>query len=430
MEAQPGTSNRRNRDATLFIVRCRHQRAVSTVIGGLIVLTLLLSALGTMVFVSKQYDQYQQIVKQVYRFDLQSLSEHLVVNSPGLSLLTSTSIPGWGSGCTNTYNCYNMSISNLGSAGVQIVRIYVNSTGPAGSGCSQPNPQPCILNPSTAISAYAFNQANAFINPGETNHQLIFALPLTGSNVVTLPDPNPAIPENTILLITSRGNVFSSQWPFQLQIFGQSSSAFSTGIMKVAYQGSYNSANEPGLGGSGGSGYCHEEPLENYPAASNYAEKLTGISGLASGSTLYFVTPWITLTILESAIDGDTTLYIYVIVINTQTFAYTPSAGSLDLTWYSADHVTGTLYGVYYDGQFYTAANAPSIPSRASYYAIYEMNTGTMKLDNDPTQSVMFWGDASINNGAGSTNEGGTYFSGTVLLPGLWIRVTSNQGNC
>jgi hypothetical protein len=410
----------------LLMVRSRGRHAVSTIIGGLIVLSLLLTAVGTMVFVSQQYDQYQQTVKKIGQYDSQQSSENLVVNSPGLAILTSTSIPGWGSGCTTTYNCYNMSISNLGGVGVQIVRLYINSTGPAGSGCSSPNPQPCIINPSSAITSYAFNQAEAFMNPGETNHVLVFALPLTPT-AVTLPDPNPAVPENSIVIVTGRGNVFSSQWPMQLQIFGQSQSAFSAGILKVAYQsisGGYNSANEPGLGGSGGSGYCHEEPLQKYPAASNYAEELTGLSGLQSGTTLYFVDPWITDSILTSAYDGDTQLYIYVLIINTGTAAYTPSSGSLDLTWYSADHLTGTLLGIYYNGVFYTAANAPSITSLSYYYAIYVVNT--IKLDHPPPQggisSVMFWGDASVTDGTGSNAEGATYYSGDVLLPGLWIR--------
>jgi len=421
-----------------LMLRLRRRHAVSTIIGGLIALSLLLTALGTMVFVSQQYDQYQQAVKKIGQYDSQQPSENLVVNSPGLAILTSTSISGWGSGCTTTYNCYNMSISNLGGVGVQIVRIYVNSTGPAGSGCSystsNPNPQPCILNPSSAIASYSFNQATAYINPGEINHPLIFALPLT-PNAVTLPDPNPAVPQNTIMLVTSRGNVFSFQWPMQLQIFGQSQAAFSTGIMKVAYQSissGYDSKNEPGpvAGGSGGtvsSGYCHSEPLENYPAASNYAEKLTGITGLASGTTLYFVNPWITEQILQSVVNSATQLYIYVILINTGTIAYTPTAGSVDLTWYSADHLTGTLYGIYYNGVFNTAANAPPIIPLSDYYAIYQVNT--FKLDNPLPQggmsSVMFWGDASVTDGTGANqNEGATYYSGDVLLSGLWIRAS------
>ena len=42
-------------------------------------------------------------------------------------------------------------------------------------------------------------------------------------------------------------------------------------------------------------GYCHKEPYKNYPAASNYAEKLMGINGVGvTNNALYFVNPWVT----------------------------------------------------------------------------------------------------------------------------------------
>jgi hypothetical protein len=410
-------------------------------IGGVIILSLLLTALGTMVFVSQQYDQYQQSVNKMAQYDSQRLSEYLVFNSPGLTILSSPTVSGWGSGCgtDGTYNCYNMSLSNLGGVGVQIVRIYMNSTGPAGSGCSSPNPRPCILNPTSSITSYAFNLANSFLNPGEVNHWLVLALP----SAVTLPNPNPAFPQNTILVATTRGNVFSFQWPYQIQFFGQSSSAFSSGLLKVAYQkitssgscsssGPCDSKNEPGpvAGGSMGtvtSAYCHQEPLQAYPAASNYAEKLTGISGV-TGNTLYFVNPWVTESILKSTInDGqtaETQMYIYAVVINTFKTPYTVNNGTIDLTWYSTDHLDGILYGLYYQGQFYPTGNLPSIAPGTSYYAIYKMNQ--MQLDYPPPQgsgtikSVMFWGGASLS----TTSKDQTYFSGTIFASGLWIRAS------
>lgn len=416
-------------------------------IGGVIVLSLLLTALATAVFVFQQNDQYQQIVYRMAQLRHQQLSEDLVVNSPGMVLVSSTSVSGWGSGCTTTYNCYNTTISNLGVVGVQITRIYINSTGPVGSGCSSTNPQPCIINPSSAITSYAFNQANAFINPGETNHALIFALPIA----VSLPDPNPGYPENSILIVTSRGNVFSFQWPFQPQIFGQSQSAFSSGVMRVAYTGTFDSKNEPGAvasgsGGTSGSGYCHLETAEPYPAGIGYAEELTG---LKSGSTTYgdsgvlwFVNPWIAGNgggsnngyndVLDSVVSGTTTLYIYVIVINTGTTSYSPTAGTIDLTWYGSNHFDGYLIGVYYNGNFY--ATSPSIAPGASYYAIFEISSSIVMLDNPPgggspktpAQSTMFWGAASITDASENQN----FFSGSILLSGLWIRYETSSGSC
>ena len=436
--------------------RFRRRRAISTLVGGVIVLSLLLAALGALVFLTRQYDQYEQTVNIMAQYRNQQLSEDLVVTSPGLTVVNSTTgtIPGWGGGCgihtaNPEYNCYNATINNVSTVGIQITRIYINSTGPAGSGCSVPNSQPCIINPTNSIAAYAFNAANEFLNPGETNHQLIFALPSS----VALPNPNPGFPENTIIIVTSRGSILSFQWPFKPQVFGQSQSAFSSGIMKVAYTGAFDSKNEPGpvAGGSGGtvsSGYCHSETAEPYPAGVGYAEKLTG---LESGTTVYgdsgilwFVNPWISGNgggssyndVLDSVVNKQTTLYLYVIIVNTGTTAYTPTTGTIDLTWYGSNHFDGNLIGVYYNGNFY--GTSPSIAPGASYYAIFQISSSIIMLDNPPgggspatpAQSTMFWGAASVTNALGSNDENQNFFSGTILLSGLWIRYEASSGSC
>jgi hypothetical protein len=429
----------------ILIFKLRRRRAVSTLIGGVIVLSLLLTALGTMVFVSQQYDQYQQAANRMTQLRNQQLSEDLVAISPGLTVVNSTTgtISGWGSGCgistaNPEYNCYNATISNLGTVGVQIVRIYINSTGLAGSGCSSPNPQPCILNPTSSISSYAFNQANLFLNPGETNHQVILALP-TG---VALPDPTPAFPQNSVVIVTSRGNVFSFQWPFQVSVFGQSQSAFSSGNMKVAYQGGFDSSKEPSFTGKAATGYCHTEQAEPYPAAAGHAEELTGITGVGvTGNTLYFVNPWITggnnqaVVSSSGALYSGTTLYIYVVIINTGSTAYAPTAGSLDLMWYGSNHIDAYLLGVYYNSAFYVTS--PTIPPGAYYYAIFKVtifmmdNPGWVVQPGSP--SVMWWGSAAITNalnGSSESSENQSFFSGTILVSGLWIRYEAASGSC
>jgi hypothetical protein len=323
------------------------------------------------------------------------------------------------------------------------VRLYINSTG---TGCTSL----CVLNPTQTIAPYAFNQANQFINAGEVKHTLLLALPRS----VTLPNPWPASPRSTILVATTRGNVFSFQWPFRTPIYLASSSAFSSGILRVAYQSLTSSStcvttghsltgcdskNEPGPvnAGSGGtviSGrYCHNEPLQDItPADSGYAEKLT-VSGV-SGGTLYFVNPWITEAILSSAVNllnpgtrtPQTQLYIYAVVTNTFNYSYTVQGGTLDLTWYSTDHVNGVLYGLYYPvkrgvtGQFYPTGSLLSIAPGATYYAIFIMNQVQLYFPppNGAIQSVMFWGSASLSTSA----KDQSYFSGTILSSGLWIR--------
>jgi hypothetical protein len=325
-----------------------------------------------------------------------------------------------------------MTVSNLGGVAVQIVRIYINSTG---SGCTSL----CVLNPTSSITSYAFNQANQFVNRGETSHAVILALPIA----VALPNPTQsAFPKNAIFIATSMGNVFSFQWPFQVQVFGQSQSAYSQGIMKVAYQGTFNSKNERGpvnasSGGTVGTGYCHQESVQSYPAPPGYAEKLT-VSGL-SDNNLWFVNPWITggpssytdTFVMNSAENGHTTVYFYVIVINTGNTAYSPTSGTIDLTWYGSNHITGSLFGVYYNNKFYsTSTSIPGgISAGAFYYAIFKINIFT--IGNYPTHSVMFWGTASVTNvGTGTSSEDQSFFSGAILSSGLWIRYEAASGSC
>ena len=411
----------------LLIFRFRRRRAVSTMIGGVIILSLLLTALGTMVFVSQQYDQYQQSVNKMVQYGDKQQLENLVANSPGLTPVASNAaVPGWGICTSTTYICYNMTVSNLGGVGVQIVRIYINSTG---SGCTSL----CVLNPTASITSYAFNQANSYLNQGEVNHWLVLALP----RAVALPNPNPAFPQNTILVATTRGNVFSFQWPYQIQIFGQSGSAFSSGLLKVAYQpigtsGGYDSIHDykNASGHTPTTTYCHNEPLQSYPAASNYAEKLTGITGVKDSNTLYFVNPWVTKAILMSTCtescsgSATTQMYIYAVVMNTFKTAYTVNNGTIDLMWYSTNHLDGILYGLYYQGHFYPTGSLPSIAPGTSYYAIYQMNE--MQLAYPPPRSpiadnsVMFWGGASLS----TTSKNETYFSGTILASGFWMRAS------
>ena len=426
------------------IMRFRPRRAVSTIIGGLIILALILTGVTGMVFISQQYDQYQQTVNQIEQYESRQFSEKLVFNSPSMTMITSPSIAGWGSGCTTTFNCYNVSISNLGGVGVQIMRIYINSTG---SGCIYNPPhnyeQPCILNPSGAIASYAFNQANQFLNPGEVNHGVVLALPsnTTGGTLnVRLPNPTPAFPENSIVIATGRGNVFSFQWPVQLMFYGQTISAFSSGVMKVAYVG-YNGGYSSSKEGAGSNYYCHTEQ----------GMTLTGISGVmgkgvgVSGNSLTFVNPWITTTILNSVANDNRTsgkitsvytqMYVLDYVTNTGQLSYVPTAGTIGLAWYSASHLDGPLIGLYYKGTFYSISNpsaltalsnAGGIAAGTTYYAIYEITIHYIS-GSVGSNSVMFWGDVSITNGANTSGEDQTYFGGTLLLDGLWIRTESGS---
>jgi hypothetical protein len=247
-----------------------------------------------------------------------------------------------------------------------------------------------------------------------------------------------------------------------MQIFGgQSQSAFSVGTVKIAYQDT--SAGETGNceGGSnqyglltygcdssheynGATGntspnapYCHNEKEHSYPAPTNYAEQLTFPSGVVIGTSLYFINPWITLPILESARTDEETItsgkctancpttqvYVYINVTNTGLTPYTVAGGSLDLTFSGSNHMDGVLIGIYYNaagtGQFYSTSSAEAVAVGKSFYAIYELTLIALDLTYLSTSS-MFWGSMSLTNNIESTG-----FVGTVgLSSGVWVRTS------
>jgi hypothetical protein len=415
------------------LFRLSQRRAVATIMAGLIILSLILTALGTMVFVSQQYDQYQQSINKMVQRQNQGQSENIVANYPGLTIVSSISCGG----CV----VYNMSLSNLGGVGVQIARIYITSTG---SGCTSL----CVLNPSSSAptsTSSVFQQSARFLNAGEVNHAVLLYLP---STIGSLPGGSP--PPNTILIVTGRGNVFSFQWPFQIQIGGQSQSAFSAGIVRVAYQSTsssgYDSKNEPGLGGTGtkAKGYCHAEPQSTptYPPGASNAEEVTGVTAwsqtlgkvaaIGDSGILWFVNPWVTQPILLTAANGPssntTTLYLAVNITNTGTTTYTIAGGSLDLTWYGSNHIDGSLIGIYYNAskatgpQFYSVSTtSQQVAPTTNFQGIFRVTTLTLNTgsggDWPPANAIMFWGSAALTD---ATKD--QYFVGGVSLSsGLWI---------
>ena len=179
-----------------------HRKAVSTIIGGIIILTLILTALTAMVLVAQQYDTYETLLSTMSQKDIDRMSENLIAIYPGITG------PQLVSGCGSTCNQYNLTISNLAGIGTQIVRIYINST----SGCDNL----CVFNPSKVPTQYGF-QSNTlpilsnFINPAEAGHGVLFWLPTTPINV-NLPTDSPKA--NTVVIATARGRTFTVQWPF------------------------------------------------------------------------------------------------------------------------------------------------------------------------------------------------------------------------
>ena len=200
-----------------LIFRLSGRRAVSTMIGGVIILSLLLTALGTMVFVSQQNDQYQQSVNKMAQYDSQQDSENLVFNSPGLQS--------------------NSGLERL--LGMQHVQYELEQLG--GRWCSDRKdlhkfnrvrlhiPLRTQPNASQSLHTRSIKQTSS-----STQVKQITQCSYICRTTVIL--PSSSFSKNTILIVTSRGNVFSFQWPIQILMGGQSQSAFSAGIMKIAYQ--------------------------------------------------------------------------------------------------------------------------------------------------------------------------------------------------
>jgi hypothetical protein len=167
-----------------------------------------------------------------------------------------------------------------------------------------------------------------------------------------------------------------------------------SGALNIAYQGAYDSASDS----------CHQEARV----------VLTGISGV-QGSSLSFLNPWLTNAILTSADGGRTTMYFLVNATNTKKTSIVASAGTIDLTWYGSNHLTGPLFGVYYLGQFYTPGSAPTIASGQQFYSIFKIDR--IDLNSFPG-NVFFIGSAAITNAV----KGATYYSAQLAIDGLWVR--------
>jgi hypothetical protein len=192
-----------------------HRRGVSTMIGGIIMLALFMLALGAMILVTQQFDAYQSVANTMQQKDSDRFSENIVVND--MTLCTSALITQGYSACTtasnsppdSNFNQYAINISNYG-IGVQIARIFINSTQSTSSACY---PAPCIFDPANSATANKFRMSDSFLNPDGSFHIVLFWL----TNTVALPTGAAA---NMILLATTRGRLFALQWP--LPILGPS----------------------------------------------------------------------------------------------------------------------------------------------------------------------------------------------------------------
>lgn len=379
-------------------------------IGGIIVLALFLIALVAMVMVSQQYAAYQNTVNVMSQKDIERFSELLMVVYPGLAGNYVVN------GCSSTCNLYNMTLSNLGGVGVQIARIYINSTG---SGCTV-NVGLCVLNPAKTPTAYTFNVHDGYLNPGESNHTVRLWLPKT---IVLLNQT--LVPSNSVSIVTSRGRIFTFQYPFPpagpaTPGTGKTPN-IQTGAMKIAYNASSADSSKEG-GGNIGSGYCHTEPTE----------------AVSAGGTgpLTFVRPWITQPILDSVClpNGScSNFYIYANTTNSLSVPITINQGNLivQVASSASDNkvyfIGGPLVGVVYPvspsglnnaGVFKTSA---TISPGARFILVFQIIYTNASIGSASPSGLVFSGTATVNNGA-SSPPSSSFRELAIYLDGLYVR--------
>ena len=148
------------------------------------------------------------------------------------------------------------------------------------------------------MAAFTFNSYDSYLNPGEMNHIVHLWLPQS----IVLPNV-PFTPGNSVWIVTTRGRVFSFQWPFPavgegLPGKGTPPTIFS-GSMKVAYTGSPDSSTDT----------YHKEGRKVLPAG--------------GGTHLYFVNPWITMGLngCPNVLFGSSAIYISAYTVNSLSFA-------------------------------------------------------------------------------------------------------------
>ena len=389
------------------------RKAVATIVGGIIIMTLFLTAIVAMIIVSQQYDNYQTTANAMSQNDIARYSEHLMPIDPGLTYSPQNPV----NGCGNKCNLYNLLLSNNGGVGVQVARIYINSTNLISGGCIGL----CVLDPGTATTpaAYSFGSSDAFLNAGEFNHTIRLWVP----NAITLP-LNPG--SNTIWLVTARGRIFTFLWPFVPNPLAKPGTIpdLITGIMKVAYNGTWSSSNE----GKSLAGYCHEKP-EQLPGPNN--------STLVS-----FVNPWITNTILTDALNKPnsptTTLWVYALLNNTTGKTISVNNGNIILQ--TADAAAdGKPYFISFRyvstvplvtiGQNRTYTSA-TVQMNQLFVVIFRADAWSQSLQTKPGMNAaaangdIFLGTGSVNNAKGTLAEGNDYNSVFFFLEGVYLKVT------
>ncbi len=393
------------------------RRAVSSILGGIIILTLFLSAFTSLVLIGRQYDIYENLNYGMNQQNIDRLSENLTAVYPGL-IQISPSL------CTVCQ--YDMLLSNQGGVAIQIVQVYINTTIGGAAGCTFAPPTgnigPCALGPAPLANLpanFRFSQSDSYLNAGEFNHTVRFWLPF---NLPNSGLQGPSSPANTLWIVTSRGRIFNFQFPFAanpLAIPGFVPNLI-RGDTKIAWCTSSNCS----------------LPVDSSQSSTCHAEAPEPRSGPSSVGTLYFVNPWVDPTIIQNAAASSPSelIYVYVRLNNTSGGTLQVSHGTIILE--AADSGSNSkmyFIGGPYVGAYYpvtsptlsaTATIDPLNPNAASgmngtFIALFQLATYDQSLSSGGVPNgAIFVGSIAINNAA----PGIGYSSLLGFTAGLYAR--------
>ena len=391
------------------------RQAVSSVIAGIIILTILFSVFTAFVVVGQQNDRYVNMFYEMSQKDIDRFSENITAVYPGLKETVSTP-------CCQ----YNMSLSNLGGVGIQIAQIYINTTVAGSSGCTPSNNGPCVLSPSLTGANYTFRTSDSFLNPGEFNHMVRFWLPFSLPNAGV---QGPLSPANSISIVTTRGRVFTFQWPFAANplIIPGFTPNLVRGFTKIAWKG----------------------PPDSGPAAGCHAEGTEQRQGPGSTGTLYFVTPWLDPSVVKDAAkpsNPSETIYVYTRLNNTTGIPLSLNSGTIILETADAGSngkiffMGGSYIGVYYPVSS-TILNPSEtidvlkigVPGRnGTFIAVFKLTSfdqtlfsGSGGVPKGGKPGAIFLGTAALNNQA----EDSTYTGMIAFIDGIYIRPCDGYTN-
>lgn len=156
----------------------RDRRGISTILGAILFVMVVLLAFDTMLRQVKQYDTYYETVKMMTQSDLERLSERLEFRYPAVVLIGS--------------NEYNFLVDNTGGVDVNVTRIYIydESQGNLTILTSSSNPYEIFR--------------NGYVASAKSNHAIYVktTVNLVGSGKVF-----------RLKLATERGRIFSTLYP-------------------------------------------------------------------------------------------------------------------------------------------------------------------------------------------------------------------------